>query len=274
MSDGRRPTTALILVGALAAVTLLTVYAFVSVPWRTPLASVEGEGIDRVINYLLVATGCILVAGHLVLCLFIWKGSGGEQEYRRPSMKTQWLWSLAPVVVMTTLAEVGVIVLGEPAWARMFIEPPKDPFVVEVVGKQFEWIAHYPGKDGQLGKTVPKLVHDQRNPLGLSEQDPAARDDVVVRGTLRLPLDRDCLIRLRTQDVIHSFFVPPFRVKQDLIPGFETKKRIRPTRAGTYEIACAELCGAGHYKMRGICEVLPQKEMEEWISQQKGWFED
>lgn len=260
---------------ALAVIPLLTVLGFLFVPWRPEIASVEGEGVDGVLNYLLVVTGLILVVGHLVLCGFVWKyGSGDDEGYARPGRRTELAWSLGPMIVMSLLAEVGVLMFGGPVWQRLYIDKPENPFTVEVVGKQFEWFVRYPGRDGVFGKTDPKLVHDQRNPVGLDEKDPAAKDDVVVRGTLRAPEERDIDLRLRAQDVIHSYFVPQFRIKQDLIPGFPTRMRMRPKAKGVYEVACAELCGIGHSKMRGLVEVMDRKEFEDWMAGQKGWFED
>jgi len=273
MSAGKRG--ALALACAFALLPLLTVLGFLLVPWRPPIASVEGEGVDRVLNYLLLATGLVLVVGHVVLCGFVWKyGDGGPSGYARPKGRVELLWSLGPVIVISLLAEVGVLVFGAPVWHQLYIERPKDPFRVEVVGKQFEWIVRYPGKDGVFGRTDARLVHDQRNPIGLDEKDPAAKDDILVRGTLRMPESADAELRLRAHDVIHSFFVPQFRVKQDLIPGFPTRLRMRPTAKGTYEVACAELCGLGHYRMRGLVEVMDKKEYADWLAGQKGWFED
>jgi cytochrome c oxidase subunit 2 len=240
-------------------------------PWRTELASREGRGIDGVILYVAVVSAVIVVAGHAALGAFVLRGGGGG--YRRPSARAEWAWSLAPVALMVALAEVGVLVLGAPVWAQLYTDPAEDAIELEAVGKQFEWIFRYPGKDGKFGRFDPKLIHDTQNPLGLDEDDPAAIDDIVVRGVLHLPVGRDAVIRLRTQDVLHSFFVPQFRVKQDLISGFPTRTKFRPTREGKYELACAELCGLGHYKMRAFVQVESQQAFDAWLAKQIGQFE-
>jgi len=112
-----------------------------------------------------------------------------------------------------------------------------------------------------------------RNPLGLDKNDPAAKDDLFFRGVLRLPVNRAAAVRLRSHDVQHSFSVPAFRVKQDLIPGATTRTQFVPIVEGTYEIACAELCGLGHYKMSGTVIVMSQQEFDEWLAKQIGQFE-
>jgi len=274
-AQNTRPVAAIALVGFFIAIVVVTVGGF-ALGWRPVLASKQGAGIDMVISYLLVVTGLIVIIGHAVLGMFVWKASrapAGPDGYQRPSRRTEGFWGLLPVVVMLVLSEVGVLVLAAPVTKDLYIDPPVNPVIVEVVGKQFEWISRYPGKDGVFGRTKPELVHDQRNPVGLDKKDPAAKDDIVMRGELHLPVDRDVMLRLRTQDVLHSFFVAQFRVKQDLISGFPTSLKFQPTRTGRYEIACAELCGLGHFRMRGYAIIVEKPEFERWLSEQLGWFE-
>ncbi|MFO0980886.1 MAG: cytochrome c oxidase subunit II transmembrane domain-containing protein [Planctomycetota bacterium] len=263
------------LVIALLALTGLTVIGFfVAKTWLPHVASAHGQGIDNVTLYLMVATGLIFVAGHTILVWFVWRFSRSDAPHYRPiSARLEWKWALLPVIVMCVIAEGGVVVVGMPAWAAVYAEDPPHPLQLEVVGKQFEWFTRYPGKDGTFGKTIPEKVDDVSNPLGLDEADPAAKDDVILRGTLRLPRDRAIRIRLRTQDVIHSFTVPQFRVKQDLIPGFVSRVQFRAVETGTYELACAELCGLGHFRMRAVVSVTTEAEFEQWLAQQHGWFE-
>jgi len=214
----------------------------------------------------------ILVAGHAVLCWFIWRNSApeGPGAYERPGARREWAWGIVPVIVMSILSEAGVLAIASPVWKSLYIEKPADPLVVEVVGRQFEWLIRYPGKDGEFGRTLPKAVSAaEGNPLGLDEDDRAGDDDVIRRGELYLPKGRPVVIRLATHDVIHSFFCPPFRVKQDLIPGFGTRLKITPTAVGDYELACAELCGLGHYNMRGMVHVLEPDAFAKWLSEQR-----
>jgi len=269
VSGTRRSRTATLLVAFFALFTLAAFYGFAH-GWRMPAATVEGRGIDGVLNYLLVSTAAICLVGHFVLCWFIWRSTGSAKTgpYHRPTRRMEWLWGLVPVLIMTVLSEAGVLVVASPVWHSMYIEEPADPLMLEVVGKQFEWFAHYPGADG---KYIPHHLADVSgtdNPLGLDEFAEQPLDDIVRRGQLYLPVGRPVILRLRTHDVIHSFFVPAFRLKQDLIPGFPTRLKFTPDRVGTYELACAQLCGLGHYKMRGEVHVVEPEEFERWLRAQ------
>lgn len=239
-----------------------------------PVASDHGAKVDGMIRYLLITTGVVFVVGHGVLTWFVLRScAGGGEGARRVSPRAEVLWALIPVLVMTAVAEGGVLLIGLPVWAQVYGDAPSDALHVEVVAKQFEWITRYPGKDGAFGRTDPALVSDASNPVGLDERDPSARDDIVVRGELRLPAGRPAVVRLRSHDVLHSFAVPLFRVKQDVVPGFTARAQFTARVPGRYEIACAELCGLGHYRMRGFAVVQPPEEFEAWFRGQAGWFE-
>jgi len=270
----RRPTVAVVLVVFFALLALATLLGFLR-PWRRAVASEEGGGIDATITYLLVVTGIIMIAGHVVLIRFIWKSSTGEEvAYGRPSARAEWAWSLIPVFLMTVLSEAGVLLVSGPVWESLYAETPENPVVLQVHGKQFEWYIQYPGADGQFGDFDLKRVNEKDNLMGLevdrigNVKDPKAKDDIVKRGQIYLPVGRPVVIRLRTYDVIHSFFVPAFRVKQDLLPGFQTRIKFTPTREGVFELACAELCGSGHYTMRGEVHVVSPQEYEAWLAKQ------
>lgn len=181
------------------------------------------------------------------------------------------------------LAEAVLLVgFSIPFWYERVDEfpAPGEAVEVRVVGEQFAWNVHYPGADGTFGRSEPGLVDLQSNPLGLDRSDPAAADDVTTVNQLHLPVDRPAIVRLSSKDVIHSFMLNEFRVKQDAMPGIEIPVHFVPTvttaamreRTGEpsyqYEIACAQLCGLGHYRMRGFVTVQEQDEFETWLEQQ------
>jgi cytochrome c oxidase subunit 2 len=252
---------------------LLVAAGFLTLGRMPELASHHGASIDATIRYILVATGILFLLGHGVLIWFVLRYAGaGERGSPHASARLEWRWAIVPVVLMMLIAEGGVLFVGMPAFAEVYGEAPEDAFVVEVVGKQFEWLVHYPGPDGVFGRCLPEKVNDARNPIGLDKKDPAAKDDVYTRGALHLPLGRTALVRLRALDVLHSFTVPQFRVKQDLIPGFYGRTQFMPTKAGQYELACAELCGLGHYRMRGFVVVETQEDLDRWLSEQEPAF--
>ncbi len=247
--------------------------AFGTKRWLPPLASEHGAGIDRMINYLLVTVGGLFVIGHLALGYFVWRfGSAKEVTHRLASPTSERKWSLIPIVLMTLIAEGGVFVLGLPVWAKFYAAAaPPEAIVVEVTAEQFAWNIRYPGQDGRFGRTAPELM-SLENPLGLDKNDPAARDDLVLLNELYLPVKRPARVRLRSKDTLHSFFLPNHRVKQDAVPGMTIDIWFVPTQVGTFEIACAELCGFGHFQMRGLLRVLPAEEFEKWRKEEPPFF--
>jgi cytochrome c oxidase subunit 2 len=139
--------------------------------------------------------------------------------------------------------------------------------VVEIVAEQFAWNVQYAGQDGQFGRRDPKFI-DSGNVLGLDPEDPAGKDDIITINEVHVPLGKPTLLYLTSKDVIHSFFVPAFRVKTDAMPGMRIPLWFEPTRAGKYEIACSQLCGIGHSKMRGDVVVDTPEEFEAWLASQ------
>jgi cytochrome c oxidase subunit 2 len=139
---------------------------------------------------------------------------------------------------------------------------------IRVVAEQFAWNVHYPGADGIFGRTVPDLVNAS-NPIGLDPADPRAADDIVSINQLHLEKDRPVTIRLSSKDVIHSFNLPTMRVKQDTIPGMEIPVHFTPVEVNgeeRWEIACAQLCGLGHYRMRGFLTVHTTEDFRAWLA--------
>jgi cytochrome c oxidase subunit 2 len=170
---------------------------------------------------------------------------------------------------------------GVTGHASTCLPPPGESTRVRVVAEQFAWNVHYPGPDGLFGRTDPKLIDVQANPLGLDRSDPAAKDDVTTINQLHLPVDRPVLIQLTSKDVIHSFALQEMRIKQDVIPGttiqvwFVPKVTTEEMRRRTgnpdfnYEISCAQLCGLGHYRMRGYVTVESPEGFGKWMDEQE-----
>lgn len=223
------------------------------------------------LNYLLIATGAMFLIGHIVLALFIWQGSRRKHvANRQADARTERLVSMALGFVMAVVAEGGVLAIGIPVWGEYFMaSPPENALRIEVTGTQFVWYARYPGPDGELGRLRADLIDSDSNPIGLDESDPRAADDIVFPGEVFAPVGRPVVIRLRSTDVIHSFFVPSLRVKQDAVPGMTPEVLFVPTKEGSYEIACAELCGLGHYRMQGFFNIVSSDEFESWLREQE-----
>jgi cytochrome c oxidase subunit II len=181
---------------------------------------------------------------------------------------------------LSTYAEFGVLVVeivllvvfSIPLWAR-WASPPgpeQNPLEVRLVAEQFAWNVHYPGADNIFGKTDVNLV-SSANPLGLDVTDPHAKDDIATLNQLHMQVDRPIIVRISSKDVIHSFALPYMRVKQDAIPGMQVPVHFTPVKtsgAETWEIACAQLCGLGHYRMRGQYHVQTKEDFEKWLASQ------
>jgi cytochrome c oxidase subunit 2 len=172
-------------------------------------------------------------------------------------------------VAVAVIEIVLLVFYAIPAWAKRVKAFPteNEAVVVRVVGEQFSWNVHYPGPDGKFGRTDKALVAAD-NPLGLDRRDPDAKDDVTTINQLNLPVDRPVLVHLSSKDVIHSFGLFEMRVKQDAVPGLVMPVWFIPNRVGAYEISCSQLCGLGHFRMRGFLTVQTAEDYQKWMSDQ------
>ncbi len=243
--------------------TLLSVGLFVSKKWWLPPAiSEHGPALDRQFLITILVVGIAFTAAQIGLGYMVWKyrdtGKPNERAiYTHGSNRLEVVWTVVTAVVFIALG-----VMGQSVWANLRLnDAPPGSFQVEVVAQQFQWNFHYPGKDKVFGRTDPSLIDDSAlNFIGLDETDPNAKDDSVT-AALAIPVNRPVELRLRSKDVIHSFWVPPLRFKQDLVPGMEIKVHFTANKVGKYELACAELCGQLHFKMKSYMLVLPEDEM-------------
>ena len=172
-------------------------------------------------------------------------------------------------VAVAVIEIVLLVFYAIPAWAKRVKAFPteNEALVVRVIAHQFAWEIHYPGPDGKFGRTDLSLVAAD-NLIGIDRRDPDAKDDIVTSNQLMLPVDRPVLIHLSSQDVIHSFGVYEMRVKQDVVPGMQIPVWFIPSRVGEYEIACSQLCGLGHYRMRGFMTIQSAADYQKWMSDQ------
>lgn len=263
----------------------LTLYYFKIRPdwWLPPLASEHGEVIDHLFNITLAVTGIVFLLTQFGLVWYVFLYSGkkfGEKAHWYPeNHKLEWAWTIIPAIIMT-----GLIIMGAQGWKKIELtDPSKHAFQVEVTGQQFNWVIRYPGADGKFGKTVPEKITGNdiasNNVLGLDISDSASRDDII-SPELYVPKGLPVWVRIRAKDVLHSFYLPHFRVKQDAVPGMETRFLFTPSYTTeeirkklnnekfSYEFACAEVCGLGHFKMKGYIEVLSQDSLMSWMNAQ------
>jgi cytochrome c oxidase subunit 2 len=174
------------------------------------------------------------------------------------------------IEILIVVAEAVLLLFyAIPAWATRVAKFPSESeaTVVRVVAEQFAWNIQYPGPDGKFGRLKPELVSAD-NPLGLDRTDPNAKDDVTTINQLNLPVDRAVLVHLSSKDVIHSFGLYEMRVKQDAVPGLNIPVWFVPNRVGEYEITCSQLCGLGHFRMRGYITIQSAADFKKWMDDQ------
>ncbi|HLS88138.1 MAG TPA: cytochrome c oxidase subunit II [Sphingobacteriaceae bacterium] len=229
--------------------------------WMPELAAAHGERVDAVFRILLTLMAIVFVLVQAALGFFAWQSGRREKAIHwHDNPRLEITWTVIPAVVL-----LGMTIFAGVVWAEMHAPVPDDALTVEVTAEQFAWRIRYPGPDGAFGRTDPGLI-SRDNPVGVVPEDPNGLDDVVLLNELRLPVDRPVRILLRSKEVLHSFFVPEFRIKQDAVPGRTIEVTFQPTRVGDMEIACAELCGVGHFAMRGDLKVMPQDEFDQWLA--------
>ncbi len=234
-------------------------------PWYlTPLASNWGM-IDDTINLTFWVTGFVFVVVNLFMAYCVIKfryKKTRRAEYEPENKKLEW-W-------LTGLTSVGVAAMLAPGlfvWAE-FVTVPEGADEIEAIGQSWHWSYRLPGDDGKFGNVHSRLVTDD-NPFGMEPDDPNGQDDRLIESNeVHLPVDRPVKINLRSKDVLHNFTVTQFRVKMDVVPGLVTYIWLTPTKTGEYEVLCEELCGIGHFAMRGWVVVDEQDDYDAWYARQ------
>lgn len=265
-------------------------------------ASEHGGVLDSLFNWTLVFTVPVFVVTHIMLFWFAYKyrwKEGRKAQFVAHDTRLEMIWTAIPAVVMTFL-----VIRGLDAWNTVMadVKPNEDYIEIEATGQQFNWIIRYPGPDGKLGTRNFKLT-SANNQLGMDFTDPKSWDDMTPGQELYLPVGKKVRVRITAKDVLHNFDLPHFRVKMDAVPGLPTYFVFTPIKttaeyrnelrkydeynvpadptdptgpkrweAFEYELACAELCGKGHYSMKRIFRVVSQQEFDEWYKKQESFY--
>jgi cytochrome c oxidase subunit II len=265
-------------------------------------ASEHGVQLDNIFNVTLFFTGIVFVLTHIALFWFAYKyryQEGRKALFISHDNRLEIWWTAIPAVVMAIL-----VVRGLNAWNTVMadVKEGEDYMEIEATGQQFNWIIRYPGADGKIGTRNYKLTTGN-NQLGIDFTDSKTWDDVVPGQELYLPVGKKVRVRILAKDVLHNFYLPHFRVKMDAVPGIPTYFVFTPTKTTAemrntlkdyeefnvpydpadptgpkrwekfdYELACAELCGKGHYSMRRIFKVVSQAEYDEWAKKQESFY--
>lgn len=243
-------------------------------------ASVEGEKIDFMLYLTIGVTGVIFIITQILLFWFAFKyqEKDGKKAFFFPhNTKLELLWTTVPAIFLTVLVVFGLI-----NWFKITGEPPANAILVEITGHQFGWDMRYPGKDNILGKQNYRLYNKPSgNTLGVDFQDLNSLDDIHVATEMHLPLGIPVKLVIHAQDVIHDVGLPHFRMKMDAVPGIPTTlwftpkyttedMRVRTGNANfVYEISCDQICGKGHFSMRGVIVVEKPEDYKKWLASQK-----
>jgi cytochrome c oxidase subunit 2 len=243
-------------------------------------ASKEGESIDLMLKITFAITGVVFLLTQILLFYFSWKyqeKEGRKAEYFPHSNTLEIVWTVVPAVFLLVL-----VVFGLKFWFHITGPAPKDAIEVEITGKQFNWIYRYPGQDGIFGKTYYKNIDDgKNNPLGQLWEDPNNQDDIVETAELHIPVNHPVKLIIHSRDVIHDVGLSQFRLKMDAVPGIPTTMWFTPQFTTQqmrdklndpdfeYEISCDQMCGPGHFGMRGIIKVDTEEDYAKWLKSQK-----
>jgi cytochrome c oxidase subunit 2 len=207
-------------------------------------ASTYAPQIDDMFHHIMWITGVVFVIVEAMLLIFLWKyrhREGRVATYTHGNNRLEVIWTIIPALICVTLA-----LLSRRMWEEIKEHMPQDAIHVQVTGEQFAWNFRYPGADGKFNTP----------------------DDLVTLNQLHFPVGKPVIVELTSKDVIHSFFLPEFRVKQDAVPGMKTHIWFEGTKVGHWEIACAELCGLGHYRMKGFVTVDTAEDYQKWMVEQ------
>ncbi|QRM57440.1 cytochrome c oxidase subunit II [Sinorhizobium sp. BG8] len=241
------------------------VFHLVSPWWWTPIASNWGY-IDSTLVITFWITGIVFVAvvSFMAYCVMRFRHRPGNvAAYEPENRRLEWILAGGTAVGVAAMLAPGLVV-----W-HQFVTVPNEATPVEVVSQQWLWSFRLPGADGKLGHAATSEISAE-NSLGVSKSDSSGLDDVVVEGgELHLPVGKPVRVLLRSIDVLHDFYVPEFRAKMDMIPGMVTYFWFTPTRTGTFDILCAEMCGVGHSQMRGTVVVDTEEDYQAWLAQQQ-----
>jgi len=273
-----RISLAFLIVGMFAAI----YYSFdLSDKYLPEAASDHGRIIDNMFNTTLIITGIATIITNVLLFWFAFKYAKKEGQkalYYPDNHKLELLWTVIPAIVLTTL-----VIYGAKTWTEITAEVPKGAYEIELTGKQFAWNIRYAGLDNKFGPTNFRKI-SATNEAGFDFEDASSHDDVMP-GEIHMPVGKPVHLKIKARDVLHSVFMPHFRVKMDAVPGMPTSFWFTPNTTTkemrkklnnpefNFELACTEVCGRGHFSMKRIIVVETEAEFKVWLAKQKPYYQ-
>ena len=261
-------TAAVLFALAILILVIHIVVLFASRQYAAPAPiTANARDIDHQYHLTLWITGILFVAAQLALAfaVFSFRDRGQRARFFAGNLAIEIVGGAAAIVIF-----LGLGFLGRKAWAAVrYTGPPTGSLQIEVTEMQFQFVFRYPGPDGRFGRIDPALISAETgNALGIDPNSPDGRDDIVTSGTLAVPVGRPIELLLRSQDVIHSFFVRELRLQQDAVPGLVIPVHFTPDKVGDYDIVCTQLCGLGHSKMHAVLRVMRETDYDNFLKQQ------
>jgi cytochrome c oxidase subunit 2 len=265
--DKGSSTPAALFAVAILSLVATTVFVFVSGNYAPPAPiTADARAVDHQYHLTLYVAGVIFVLAQLTLAFAIvrFRDRGQRARFLPGNGALEALGMSAAIIMF-----LGLGALGRKAWAAVrYTGPQAGSIQIEVTELQFQFTFRYAGPDGRFGRLDPELINAATsNPLGIDPNDPAGKDDIVT-GVLGVPVDRPVELLIRSQDVIHNFFVRELRLQQDAVPGLVIPIHFTADRTGTYDIVCTQLCGLGHQKMHSTLKVMSERDYEKFLQQQ------
>jgi len=259
---------------AIWVITIASVLMFFNKRWWFPEAITDhGPSVDRQFLITIIVCGIAFAAAQIGLGWVVWKYRDSADKtratYSHGNNRLEVIWTIVTAIVFISLG-----VMGQRVWAALHLNPaPAGATQIEVTAQQFAWNIRYAGPDKVFGRTDVQYIDDATNPVGLVDTDAGAKDDIV-GPTLVIPANRPVELILKSKDVTHNFWVPQLRFKQDLVPGMAIRVHFTVNKVGKYELACAELCGMNHFKMKTFMLVLPQADFDALVAMTPAQFQD
>ena len=259
---------------AIWVITIASVLMFFNKRWWFPEAITDhGPSVDRQFLITIIVCGIAFAAAQIGLGWVVWKSRDSADKtratYSHGNNRLEVVWTIVTAIVFISLG-----VMGQRVWAALHLNPaPAGATQIEVTAQQFAWNIRYAGADKTFGRTDIQYIDDATNPVGLVDTDAGAKDDIV-GPTLVIPANRPVELILKSKDVTHNFWVPQLRFKQDLVPGMAIRVHFTVNKVGKYELACAELCGMNHFKMKTYMLVLPPADFDALVQMAPAQFQD